>query len=86
MTNCAFYERDEGAFREYLEDMRHCAVEGYTWQPDEEPETPCHNFCRHFAQHGGYTSEIRYSCERPENQRVLEAESYLAESPENKRE
>lgn len=75
MTECKFYERDEAAFAERLDYMRHCAVEGYTYQPDEEPERPCYNFCKHLGQHNGYPGETLYCCEHPDNRKIIECES-----------
>ena len=70
MENCKFYERDESAFAEHMDYMRHCAAEGQTYQPDEEPERPCYNFCKHYTESPGFPGETCCYCSHPENKGI----------------
>ena len=76
MTDCRFYEIDVVAFSEHLNYMRHCASEGYAgYEPEEEPDRPCYNFCKHYGQHDGFPGETLFCCEHPENRQILDCVS-----------
>ena len=68
MKECKYYERDEDAFAEHIDYMRHCAAEGTAgYEPDEEPERLCDSFCKHYCESNGYPGEILCYCGHPEN-------------------
>ena len=67
MTECRFYERDEDAFAEHLAYERMNAAENPGQYPEEEPERPCRNFCKHYTESPGFPGETCCYCSHPDN-------------------
>jgi hypothetical protein len=79
MKECRFYERDEAAFEEHMDYIRHCAAENPSpymdFLDEDRDELPCYAFCKHYGEAPGFPGEILYLCKHPDNKQILGCES-----------